>query len=185
MLTDKAALEYQGKPQLERAYELLDACCERTFVSVRRDQGTDALRARFPQIVDLQDDLGPMAGIAAAQARFPSVAWLVLACDLPFVTPAALERLIAARRHDLVAVAYRSAHDGLPEPLCAIYEPASGAAVAASIAAQRTCPRKMLIRLEAPLLEPVWREALDNVNTPEEYAAAQAALRRAGTGAPT
>jgi hypothetical protein len=43
----------------------------------------------------------------------------------------------------------------------------------------------MLIRLEAPLLEPVWREALDNVNTPEEYAAAQAALRRAGTGAPT
>jgi molybdopterin-guanine dinucleotide biosynthesis protein A len=89
MLTDKAALEYQGKPQLERAYELLDACCERTFVSVRRDQGADALRAMFPQIVDLQDDLGPMAGIAAAQARFPSVAWLVLACDLPLGEPPA------------------------------------------------------------------------------------------------
>jgi molybdopterin-guanine dinucleotide biosynthesis protein A len=104
------------------------------------------------------------------------VAWLVLACDLPFVKAAALERLIAARKPDRMAVAFRSAHDGLPEPLCAIYEPAASAAVAESIATQRACPRKMLIRLEAPLLEPEWREALDNVNTPEEYAAARAAL---------
>jgi molybdopterin-guanine dinucleotide biosynthesis protein A len=176
MRTDKAALEYHGKPQLERAYELLDTYCEQTFVSVRRDQGADPLRARFPQIVDTQHDLGPIAGIAAAQARHPDVAWLVLACDLPLVTPAALERLIAARRRDNLAVAYRSVHDGLPEPLCAIYEPAATAAVAASIATQRTCPRKMLIRLEVPLLEPEWRAALDNVNTPEEYAAAQATL---------
>jgi len=184
MRTDKAALEYQGKPQLERAYELLADLCKQVFVSVRREQGTDALRARFPQIVDSRDDLGPIAGIAAAQAAHPHVAWLVLACDLPFVTPAALERLIAARRTDTVVVAFASVHDGLPEPLCAIYEPAASAAVAEAIATGRTCPRKMLIRLEAPLLEPEWREALDNVNTPEEYAAARAALSRAKAVSP-
>jgi len=39
MRTDKAALEYQGRPQLERAYELLTRYCEQTFVSVRREQG--------------------------------------------------------------------------------------------------------------------------------------------------
>jgi molybdopterin-guanine dinucleotide biosynthesis protein A len=176
MRSDKAALEYQGRPQLERAYELLTHYCERTFVSVRREQGSDPLRARFPQIVDTQDDLGPIAGIASAQAQHPDRAWLVLACDLPFVTTAALERLIHSRSAGTPATAFRSTHDGLPEPLCAIYEPATRAAIAESIASGRTCPRKLLIRLAVPLLEPVWREALDNVNTPEEYAAATAAL---------
>ena len=181
MHTDKAALEYQGRPQLERAYELLTRYCEQTFVSVRREQGSDPLRAQFPQIVDTQDDLGPIAGIAAAQARYPDAAWLVLACDLPFVTPAALERLIGSRSTGAPATAFRSTHDGLPEPLCAVYEPAARTAVVESIASGRSCPRKLLIRLAVPLLDPVWREALDNVNTPEEYAAANATL----TGAPT
>jgi molybdopterin-guanine dinucleotide biosynthesis protein A len=181
MRTDKAALEYQGRPQLERAYELLARYCEKTFVSVRRDQGADPLRAQFPQIVDAYDDLGPMAGIASAQTQHPASAWLVLACDLPFVTPAALERLIDSRSMATPAIAFRSTHDGLPEPLCAIYEPATRAAVAESIASGRSCPRKLLIRLAVPLLDPVWHAALDNVNTPDEYAAATAALTGAST----
>ena len=176
MHTDKAALEYAGRPQLERAFELVSAYCQRTFVSVRREQSADTLRARFPQIVDAHDNLGPIAGIASAQALHPNAAWLVVACDLPFLSRRVLERLIGARDAGLPAIAFRSARDGLPEPLCAIYEPLATQAIAASIAEDRRCPRKLLIRLGVPLLDLERADALDNINTPEEYAGATAAL---------
>ncbi len=75
-----------------------------------------------------------------------------------------------------MATAYRSAHDGLPEPLCAVWEPAAAAALAAYQAGGADCPRKFLMRHPARLLEPSDRRALDNVNTPEEYAQALATL---------
>jgi molybdopterin-guanine dinucleotide biosynthesis protein A len=75
-----------------------------------------------------------------------------------------------------LATAYRSAHDGLPEPLCAIWEPAAGPALASYQDEGGLCPRKFLIRHAVPLLEALDRRALDNVNTPEEYAEALAAL---------
>ena len=103
--------------------------CEQVFVSVRADQRTEAVRAGFPQIVDAHEGIGPIAGIAAAQAAHPQAAWLVLACDLPFVDDDMLARLIAARRAGQPVTAYRSTSDGLPEPLCAIFEPASAALV--------------------------------------------------------
>src|SRR5690349_4297820 len=78
MGVDKAALEFHGKPQLVWAYELLSQVCDRTFVSVRPDQADDPVRARLPQIVDLQPGIGPIAGISAAFTRHPDSAWLVL-----------------------------------------------------------------------------------------------------------
>ena len=70
----------------------------RAFVSVRADQAQDPVRAAFPQIVDSRDDLGPIAGIIAAQDAQPDAAWLVLACDLPFLDAATLDHLLGARR---------------------------------------------------------------------------------------
>jgi molybdenum cofactor guanylyltransferase len=61
----------------------------------------------------------------------------VLACDLPFLTDAALAQLLEERDPTALATAYRSAHDGLPEPLCAIWEPAAAAALAQAQAAAR------------------------------------------------
>jgi len=75
-----------------------------------------------------------------------------------------------------LATAYRSAHDGLPEPLCAIWEPGAAAALESYQAGGGHCPRKFLIRHAVRLLEPQDRRALDNINTPEEYAEALAAL---------
>src|ERR1700754_4933366 len=83
MQRDKAALVYHGRSQLEWAVSFLQPHVERVFVSVRPDQTNDPVRSRFEQIVDTETDLGPIAGIMAAQAKYPEVAWLVLACDLP------------------------------------------------------------------------------------------------------
>src|SRR5690348_13469845 len=125
MQRDKATLEYAGRTQLERAVELITPLVERVFVSVRPDQTGDPLRARFAQIVDSGEVEGPIAGIVAAQSRHPEAAWLVLACDLPLLDQQTLEHLLRSRHPEREATAYRSSHDGLPEPLCAIYEPSS------------------------------------------------------------
>jgi molybdopterin-guanine dinucleotide biosynthesis protein A len=96
----------------------------------------------------------------------------VLECDLPFLDAGTLKHLVWARQEDRVATAYRSSHDGLPEPLCAIYEPASRDGIRAYVETGKNCPRKFLIRSEAHLIEEPNPRALDNVNTPEEYGSA-------------
>lgn len=195
---DKALLRYDGELQLDRGMRLLAPRVKRAFVSVRADQAGDAARARYEQIVDAPapagqnigagDDggaFGPVAGIMAAQRAHPQAAWLVLACDLPQLDGATLDHLIAARDPHRAATAYQSSHDGLPEPLCAIYEPASAAALAAHVAGGKRCPRKFLLNSAALLLQQPAPEALENVNTEDEFRAASGILTAAaGAAAP-
>jgi molybdopterin-guanine dinucleotide biosynthesis protein A len=169
MQRDKATLEYRGKRQLERAVELAAKYLPEVFVSVRAGQAADPSRARYPLIVDSVQGEGPIVGIRSALAAHPDVAWLVIACDLPFLSDAALSQLLAERDPAATATAFRSAHDGLPEPLCAIWEPGSAAELAAYQASDGRCPRKFLMRHGAKILEPRDRRALDNINTPDEY----------------
>jgi molybdopterin-guanine dinucleotide biosynthesis protein A len=176
MQRDKAALAYHGKSQLQWTYELATRFCAATFVSVRPDQRGEPTRAAFPQIVDRQPGTGPIAGISAALSEHPKVAWLVIACDLPFITEQTLEHLIGNRDSERLATAYRSSHDGLPEPLCAIWEPASREAVEAYLATGKQCPRKFLINADVKLLDLPDKRALENVNTPAELDAATAQL---------
>jgi len=176
MREDKAALTIRRRPQLELAFELLAPFVSRTWVSVREDQRGDPLRAAFPQIVDGPGAEGPIAGIIAAQAAHPEATWLVVACDLPLLDATTLSRLLAGRDSGRLATAFRSAGDGLPEPLCAIYEPASREAILHFVAGGISCPRKFLIRHDVALLAPASPSALANANTPEELAAVRQAL---------
>jgi molybdopterin-guanine dinucleotide biosynthesis protein A len=176
MGADKAALRVAGRTQLEQAMALLAPRVARAFVSVRADQRAEPLRAAFEQIEDSRENAGPIAGILAALERHPGHAWLVLACDLPLLDGATLDRLVRSRAPTRLATAFRSSHDRLPEPLCAVYEPASGAALAAYVAAGGNCPRKFLMSADVELLDEPNPRALDNANTPEEYAAAMSAL---------
>jgi molybdopterin-guanine dinucleotide biosynthesis protein A len=156
--------------------ELIAPLVIRAFVSVRPDQLHDPQRSAFDTIADLQPGLGPLAGMQAALRAHPGHAWLVLACDLPFLSPQTLQHLIARRATTRLATAYRSQFDGLPEPLCAIYEPASNGAIEAWIEQGQRCPRRWLSSADAELLDLPEARALDNVNTAEEYAAASSAV---------
>jgi molybdopterin-guanine dinucleotide biosynthesis protein A len=176
MQRDKAALFYHGKPQLQWTYDLLSEVCERVFVSVRANQTQDPVRAGLPQIIDRLEGKGPIAGIVAAQEAHPDAAWLVVACDLPFLSRATLDHLLAQRDPARRATAYRSSHDSLPEPLCAIYEPPVAPAIRSYVAAGKDCPRKFLLNADALLLDQPDPRALDNVNTIDEHRAAARAL---------
>ena len=184
MHTDKAALLYGGRSQLERAMALIAPHVTRAYVSVRADQSTDPLRARFPQIRDAHENLGPIAGLLAAQASHPEAAWLMLACDLPLLDELTLAHLVRSRAPERVATAYRSSHDGLPEPLCAIWEPRSAAPLAAYVASGRQCPRRFLLGADTCLIDEPNPGALDNINTPEEYRSAMTTLAPEATADP-
>ena len=178
MKQDKAVLAYGGQTQLDRAMQLLRGKVSAAFVSVRADQANEPARARYAQIVDGEGVQGPIAGIRAAQAADPDAAWLVLACDLPQLDAATLDTLIAARDPARTATAFRSSHDGLPEPLCAIFEPRSAPLLEAFLATGRNCPRKFLLNSDTLLLDQPNPQALDNVNTPEEFSAVSTQLGR-------
>ncbi len=172
---DKAALALGGASQLERTVALLSRHLPDVFVSVRASQQQDPLRARFAQVVDAPafsaaELSGPIAGILGAFAARPDHAWLVVACDLPLLDEEAIAGLLAGRNKACVATAYTSAHDQLPEPLCAIWEPRAAEALRSHVAAGNLCPRKFLLRNGAHLL-PALAIVSTNINTPSELAA--------------
>ena len=171
MKKDKAVLEYDGKSQSARAYDLLAEHCENVFLSSRADQADLPGYVEFPQILDCCGKIGPTGGILSAQRTCPGAAWLVLACDLPFLDRKTLAHLILNRNPEKIATAFISMYDSLPEPLCTIWEPASENVLRESIEKDVLCPRKALINAQSrvELLAPLSPHALDNINTPDEF----------------
>lgn len=175
MHRDKASLVYGDKPQALRCYELLDACCEHTFISLRSEQRTDELFNDFSCIDDQESDLGPMGGLISAMDTHPQAAWLALACDLPLISKHALEFLLS-RRADGDVTAFR-ARDQKPEPLCAIYEPKCRADIRACLDDRRLSMRDFLRDADVHLVRPEEAETLTNINTIEERDALLDSLR--------
>jgi len=169
---DKALLEFDGLPQAERAARLLETCCSEVLLSARPGQDRQALGR--PVLEDRFLDFGPAGGILSALEERLEAAWLVLGCDLPFVTPELLAALLAGRDLWRPATAFRDPASGLPEPLCAVWEPRSRVDLLGALAAGTSCPRRVLGTCGARLLELPDPRALENVNRPEELAAARA-----------
>ena len=176
MGSDKALLSYDGKQtQLERTSELLKSVCAKVFVSQRKEQGfptPDGTEAIYDSVETVR---GPLCGILSAMHTHPHAHWLVLACDLPNLAQPTLEKLIFEFQSEAPQLtAYRSSHDSLPEPLCAIYPSGSDTGLC-SLAQElgKSCPRKLLIVKEARLIDQDDPRSLDNINTAEEFKALQ------------
>ncbi len=178
MKTDKALLEIHGKKQWLYCYELLEKFCAKVFISNRADQSERDGKSGYPQIHDTAPfvEIGPIGGILSAMNAHPEANWLVLAVDLPFVNEETLQHLLANRDSTKLATAYVSTSDNLPEPLCAVYEKSSFAAMKDFLKTEKTCPRKFLLTMEknVKLLKQPHPDALYNVNTPEELKHVQA-----------
>jgi molybdopterin-guanine dinucleotide biosynthesis protein A len=170
MGSDKAALMTNGETQLQRAVALLQRHLEHVFVSTSSAQADDPVRRAFPQIIDRYDDLGPVAGILSAMDEHPDAAWLVLACDLPNIDDETVRHLLANTSDDHPATAYRTVHDDLPEPLCAVYRPSARAVIDRFVDEGVRCPRKMLINSPTQLLTQPVPGALHNINSPDDLA---------------
>ncbi|WP_204378337.1 NTP transferase domain-containing protein [Hymenobacter lapidarius] len=175
MQTDKGALHYHALDQRQHTAALLGEFCPDVRVSVRPDQATD-LPAGLTALPDTFLNLGPLGGLLSAFQADPNAAWLVLACDLPFLTRTTLDFLVTNRQASRAATALRSPWNDFPEPLVTIWEPRSYGQLLRFLSLGYSCPRKALINSDIELLSPPVPEELRNVNTPEERAAAEREL---------
>ena len=167
---DKALLARDGQSQLSFMVALLEPLVERVYVSTRDDQSSEPERRQFAQIIDRYDDMGPLAGILSAMDEHPDADWLVVACDLPNIDAETIRHLRESCSSDHPFTAFVSSHDGLPEPLCAIYRAGSDKIIREFAGQRIHCPRKILIRSDTHLIEQLDPGSLDNINTPDDLA---------------
>lgn len=176
MRTDKASLKYHGKPQTEHCLDLLAAHCAQSFVSCRADQADQPGFAGLPQIHDTFLDMGPLGGILSALKAHRNAAFMVVACDLPFLDADSLAALAAGRDRFKVATAFAGPQGGLPEPLCAVYEPRCYPRALQLLGQGLSCPRKVILNSSSRILPAPDPRALHNANDPETYREAMQAL---------
>jgi molybdopterin-guanine dinucleotide biosynthesis protein A len=165
---DKGKLAYHGQEQRAYAAELLASFCQDVHVSCRPDQVVELEYAGLRPLPDTFADLGPLSGILSALRLDPNAAWLVVACDLPFLSEATLAHLVQHRQPARLATAFQSPENEWPEPLITIWEPASYPQLLRFLSLGYSCPRKTLINSDVAVLPAPAPQELRNVNTPEE-----------------
>lgn len=117
MGADKAFVLLDGRTLLARALDLA-----RSLTSDVRIVGDPAKFASFGSVVeDLFPGCGPLAGIHAALRSSQTDLNLILAVDIPFLTPALLQYMFGrAKDFSSAMVTVPSTARGL-QPLCAVY----------------------------------------------------------------
>lgn len=172
---DKASLIHpDGRTLLRRTCDLLqEAGCDSIAISLRHNQDIPLGFEDCEIVSDPEGTTqGPMTGMITSMQRHPDNSWLVLACDLPRLDLATLKHLITSIKNGEKFLAYRSEFDALPEPLCALYSSDSLPILEQAQADQFYCPRKILIRNDCRLLDPITPRALENANTPQDWQSA-------------
>ena len=177
---DKARLELAGVANATRLAALLDGLFAEVLL-VGGEPPADAPGRRVP---DVDGPRCALRGVVSALAFARAERVLLLATDLPLVTPELLLGLVAWPEGD--AVLPRDARG--PQPLCGVYrrEPALAAA-RSRLAAERLALAGWLEELEVRVLPDDVLSSLDpegvtmsNLNTPDDLPDAE--RRLAGSG---
>ncbi len=189
---DKRVHRWRGRPLIGHVLDAFDLAFspEELWVGVRSSAAAGPLLPHlrdYPTLLleDREDLEGPLASLATALTwgvRAQRDWVFTCAVDLPAVTPALLAGLadLAARSPDAAAILPRPAHDGWPrlQPLCALYRPAPALEALDAFAASgqrsvtafaHTLPSPLILDSDdLAEIEPRWRRAFANINTPQD-----------------
>ncbi len=165
---DKGLLNWHGKPQREFLVDVLHAAGLDAFISCRPDQAPEL--PGIPLIIDEKEGLGPLGALQSAFSRYPAIAWLAIACDMPLLDSETIKYLLENRHPGFAATAFRAPafSDGSPDPLCAIWEPSIASIIEQRLKNDQRCARKTLLEAGVFVLEPIDEHRLCNINTPLE-----------------
>ncbi|MFN0032364.1 MAG: NTP transferase domain-containing protein [Flavobacteriales bacterium] len=165
---DKSQITHHTLPQHLHLKEIFNAIGIDSFISCRDEQSAFFKSEGHSVIADRMVDCGPLGGLVSAYMCDPNCAWLVVACDVPMLDEEVIQELVAERNHSMMATAFISPFDGLPEPLIAVWEPKAYQQIMQFFAQGYSCPRKVLINSNVKLIECRAPHKLQNVNTKEE-----------------
>ena len=121
MGTDKSMLIYYEKPQRYHVYEMLQAFCEKVFISCNEGQ-VNSIENGYNILPDQPafKNIGPMAALLTAFSQFPKMDLLVIGCDYPFLTATDLWHFLPFCKKE-IAVSFYNDKEDLYEPLLAWY----------------------------------------------------------------
>lgn len=115
---DKARLPFQGKTLVEHvAAAVAEAAGSVTLVGAPERYATLGL----PMLADTRAGAGPLAGIHTALGASRAAWNLIVACDMPGISGAFLQSLMAAAESCGADCLLPAGPSRLPEPLCAAY----------------------------------------------------------------
>ena len=178
----KAWLPFAGELMLPRVVRLLGEVVRPIVVVAAPVQEVPPLPAEVVVVRDEEKDRGPLQGLAAglaALAGHADAAYLS-SCDVPFLQPAFIRRLIELLgEHQICVPKVGEFH----HPLAAVYRLEVKETVHRLLAEDRLrpfflfqeVPTRILTADELADVDPTF-QTLRNLNTPEEY---EAALRQA------
>jgi molybdopterin-guanine dinucleotide biosynthesis protein A len=165
----KAAVELAGRPLVSYPVAVLAAVCERVAVLCKPDTELPDLTG-VERWEEPEHPRHPLTGISHALERAGEPV-LVCGADMPFVTPDACHSLLTAASAGSVAVAMAG---GVLQPVFGVYAPVVlDALEAAEPDAALTATVEGLDPVRVALPPAIVR----SVNTPEDLAEAEAALR--------
>lgn len=177
----KAWLPFGPETLLERVVRVVGEAVRPVVVVAAPGQDLPPLPRAVSIVRDEEEGRGPLQGIAAglqALARLPHPvdAAYISSCDVPFLRPAFVTRLLQLLDGYDICVPYV---DGRHHPLAAVYRLHVIGQVRELLAARRLRPFYLFEKVSTRIVEahelvdvdPTC-ESLRNVNTPEEYAKA-------------
>jgi molybdopterin-guanine dinucleotide biosynthesis protein A len=170
MRTNKARLTFHARALVEIvAQQVAQAAGSVTLVG-DPDAFTDLA---FQRLADRQPGFGPLSGLETALNYSCAEINLVTSCDIPDVKLIDLTRLLqAASENKALCTIIRDAH-GHRHPLCAVYRRQALPLVRQALESRRLRLLDLVEELKAEELR--INSVLHNLNTPEQWAAWQAA----------
>ena len=180
----KATLPFGSETMLARVARLLAEAVEPIVVVGAPGQALPPLPSSIRIVRDRRPDRGPLEGLAVGLQTLCEEgleAVFATSCDVPLLKPAFVRRTLELSAGSELAVPHVAGYD---HPLSAVYGASVLPPIEALLAADRLRPAFLfeLVRTRRVAAEELvdvdpQLESLENVNGPEDYAAA---LKRAG-----
>jgi molybdopterin-guanine dinucleotide biosynthesis protein A len=174
----KAWLPFAGEIMLPRVLRLLGEVVSPMVVVAAAEQDLPPLPSGVDVVWDEEKGRGPLQGLAAGLKALKGRADAAYAssCDVPFLNPAFVRRVIALLGDKEICVPHV---DGYHHPLAAVYRLEVAAAVDHLLAEDRLrpvflfdcVPTRVIEAAEFVDADPTL-QTLRNLNTPEDYEAA-------------
>lgn len=174
MGSDKASLPFGNETMIDRVERIVRGVADDVIIVGRRDQDTSTIH-------DAVEDRGPLGGIAAGLSGSKTDLNIVVACDMPLIKAAVLERLASMiDDHDMcVAIV-----DGHPSVLCGVYRSRVASDAQALLDSgerrvMRLLDRVKVKRVDAAAFRDIdpTLESFTSIDTPEKYRAVLHNLR--------
>lgn len=165
---DKAFLDFHGESLLTRALQLAQSVTADVAIV-----GPSSKFATFGRVVeDTFRNQGPLGGIHAALKNSTADLNLILAVDMPFVSPKFLAYLVDRARSDNALITIPRNNEGW-QPLCAIYRRAFAAKAEAALQAgenkiDRLFQGSDIATITAEELKRFPENQFHNLNTPDD-----------------